>query len=93
MGVYYHLFNNTKKEKVHFDDCIKRSPILNSPLIHKAIMIYMVENEGDNFQFLGDGSGDISWEQAEYKEVDLKYYNYKTEGANEMIKMALTYLK
>jgi len=73
MGVYYHLYNNTKKECVHYDDNVKAEPWLENKQIHKAIMNYLMENRGDNIQFLSD-EGEETEEQINYKDIDLKSY-------------------
>lgn len=81
MGIYYQVYNNTKRETVHLDKHIKRGPMLNNEAVHYAIMVYLFENQGDNIQLLPDSGGAISFDQEDYLDVDLLKYPYKTEGA------------
>jgi len=75
MGTYYHLYNDTKKEEVHFDHCIKLGPITQNAQVQKALVFYMMANQGDRLRFMGDYGA----EPQDYKEVDMKTYDFKDD--------------
>jgi len=91
MGTYYHLYNDTKKEEVHWNHHIKEGPICLNSTVHCALVNYMFVNQGDRLRFMGDYGA----EPENYKEVNLNDYHFESELAADAMKDAITheYLK
>ena len=82
MGVYYFLLNDTKKEKIHYDNHIKYAPMCFNSKVHYALVNYMMQNQGDSFRVMSDSVLDTpEYEEIEdeYKEVDLKKYDFDVD--------------
>jgi transposase-like protein len=83
MGVYYYLINETKKEQLHFDHCVKESAIKFNEAVHIALINYMFENKGDSFTFMND----LSINYGDFTEVDLSnYYGFQNNEISQIIK-------
>ena len=72
MGVYYHLLNDTKRERVHLDNHIKRGPLTENEAVHFALCNYMMANLGDTMRMCGD----TGYHGMDYVEVDLLSYKF-----------------
>jgi hypothetical protein len=73
MSTYYYLLNDTKKLRIHFDNHVKRGPIMLNPVVQYVLINYMFDNLGDSFRFVSD-DGD---EYLMYEEMNLS--NYQVE--------------
>jgi hypothetical protein len=84
MGVYYYLANDTKKERVHYDDHVKCGPIRFNEALHMAFVNYMFENIEDSMRLVSDlrDMGEVY----EYREIDLSTYNYDDKEIGQLIK-------
>lgn len=67
MGTYYYLLNDSKKERVHYDNCIKYGALTANPQVQSAIVNYMMCNLGDLIRLMPD----IGWNGSGYKDIDL----------------------
>jgi len=72
MGIYYHLLNDTKRERVHLDNHIKQGPLRQNEAVHFALCNYMMENCGDTLRLCGDTTD----EGEDYADVDLLVYKF-----------------
>jgi len=73
MSTYYYLLNDTKKLRIHFDNHVKRGPIMHNRVVQYVLINYMFDNLGDSFRFVSD-DGD---EYLMYEEMNLS--NYQVE--------------
>jgi len=76
MGVCYDLHNNTKKESVTVDTFCKFYAIQSAPVSY-ALVMYMLENLGDDLQFLDDRGDDREDERYNYKQINLLKYPFQ----------------
>ena len=72
MSTYYRLLNDTKRESVHLDNHIKRSPLTQNEAVHFALLNYMMTNLGDTLRLCGDDTD----ENEGYTDVDLLTYKF-----------------
>ena len=79
MGTYYHLYNDTRKEQIHWDNHIKSGPIKFNQVVHYKLINYMFEHRGDVFRLLSDDGS----EPSDYTDVDLKEYVFGDEKVNK----------
>jgi hypothetical protein len=69
MGVYYYLANDTKRQRVHYDHCIKWGPMTMNATVQSALVNYMVDNCYDTLRMVHD-AGDMD-DVYDYEEIDL----------------------
>jgi hypothetical protein len=83
MGTYYYLLNDTKKQCIDYDSCVKSEPIQYNEAVHMAIVNYMFENQYDQLRFVND------YEEADeiyyYEAVDLRKHKYRNEEITKLI--------
>jgi hypothetical protein len=82
MGVYYYLLNETKKECVDYDSHVKEGPMRFNSAVHAALANYMFEHPYDHLTIVSDAS-DVPFH--EYKDIDLKHYEFEDSGVSEFI--------
>lgn len=75
MGTYYHLTNDTKKQKVHLDHHFKFGPLRFNKAVHYALVNYMMDNLGDVLRMLPD-DGDAP---DDYDDVNLLDYKFRDD--------------
>ena len=85
MGIYYYLINDTKKQYVHYDNCVKSGPIQYNEAVHMALVNYMFENRGDKLRFLADYIFEDDEKIYDYEEINLKNYKYHNEKITQLI--------
>jgi hypothetical protein len=84
MGIYYHLLNDTKRERVHLDHNMKRGPMTQNPAIHFALCNYMMENLGDVLRMCDD----MSDNGKDYIDINLLSYKFdKLEVTTGIVKL------
>lgn len=79
MSIGYELINQTKKEKISFLHLpvSTRSEIVGNPVSASIISWYMLNNQGDNIQFVSDTHGD--WPFLSGEQGDKRKYPDQTE--------------
>ena len=87
MGTYYHLLNDTKRERVHLDAHVKVGPISLNSAVHMALCNYMLSNKGDTLRFCGD---DAWCGDDDYTDVDLLEYEFLFPDVSERIASILS---
>ena len=72
MGTYYFLLNDTKRQRVHLANHIKRGPITSNNAVQFAFINYMMCNQGDAMRLCGDGG----YDGINYSDTDLLTYKW-----------------
>jgi hypothetical protein len=67
MSTYYYLLNDTKKERVHFDNCIKHGALTTNTQVQSALINYMMDNQEDSMRLMPD----YGYDGIDYKEINL----------------------
>ena len=75
MGTYYHLLNDTKRERVHLAYHVKSGPLTLNKAVHFALVNYMMCNQRDTMRLCPDTGDDGD----EYADTDLLSYKFDDE--------------
>lgn len=90
MGIYYYLANHDRKELVHYDNCVKYHHLMYNEALQMAFVNYLYHNQSYDIDLVDDSRGDFGEYYKDYKDVDLRHYDWFSDELTAAIEARRT---